>query len=77
MPTPLKRRVTRETIDAWRDRKLVVSLAPGDVLEVREKGRRKVFSAPLSWVAFEIIKRNVEAERAERKKRRKVKRGLV
>jgi hypothetical protein len=76
--TPLKHRVTRETIDeAWQGRKLVVSLTPGDIIEVREKGRRKTFAAPLSWVAMEIIKRNVEAERANGRKRRTAKRSLL
>ena len=76
--TPLKKRVTRECIDGdWRGRKLVVSLAPGDIIEVREKGRRQTFAAPISWVATQIIKMNVDAERAKRSQRRAVKRGLL
>jgi len=76
--TPLRKRVARETVDeAWQGRKLVVTLAPGDVIEVREKGRRKVYAAPISWVAMEIIKRNVEAERDGKRRRRAVSRSLV
>lgn len=77
MPTKLKKKITRETMDDWRGRPLVVSLVPGDVLEVKEKGRRKTYSAPLAWVAMEIIKRNVEAERSAKRKRRTVSRGLL
>ena len=76
--TPLRRKVTRETTeDAWQGRKLVVSLAPGDIIEVREKGRRQTFSAPIAWVARQIIQMNVDAERAKRSQRRAVKRGLL
>jgi len=77
--TPLRRKVSRETTDdAWQGRKLIVTLAPGDVIEVREKGRRKTFSAPIAWVARQIILFNVEAERAEQKTRRRlVRRSLV
>ncbi len=77
MPTPLRKPITRETLEEFRGRPLVITLAPGDILEVREKGRRKVYSAPLAWVAMEIIKRNVEAERSAKRKRRTVSRGLL
>ncbi len=73
--TPLRRKVTRETTDdAWQGRKLVVTLAPGDVIEVREKGRRQTFAAPIAWVARQIIQMNVDAKRSQR---RAVKRGLL
>ena len=75
--TPLRKRVTRETLEDWRGRKLVVTLAPGDVIEVREKGRRRVYAAPISWVAMQIVKQNVDAERAEKRKARAVKRSLI
>ena len=76
--TPLRKKVTRECTEAaWRGRKLVVSLAPGDVIEVREKGRRRVYAAPISWVALQIVKQNVDAERAEKRKARAVKRSLI
>lgn len=77
MPTKLKKKITRETMDDWRGRPLVVSLVPGDVLEVKEKGRRKTYSAPLARVALEIIKWNVDSERAEKRTRRAVSRSLL
>lgn len=40
MTTELKKSVSRVTIGTHRGRKLVISLLPGDVIEIREKGRR-------------------------------------
>ena len=40
MTTELLKKVSRVTLLAHRGRKLVVTLLPGDLLEIREKGRR-------------------------------------
>lgn len=42
MTTSFTKRVRRITDGEHRGRKLVVSLAPGDIIEIREAGRRTV-----------------------------------
>lgn len=47
-------------------------------LTVREKGRRTVYGPlPYGWLKLKAAERMAEQRRAERAKRRKVKRGLL
>jgi len=61
--TDLKKPVTRRTRAPLgsQGRRLVVSLLPGDVLEIREERRRVGARAPLDWVFWAMTKRNVDA----------------
>ena len=70
--TNLHKTVRRVTVDECPTvrRRLVVALEPGDVLAIREHGRRRWFRAPIGRVFVLLAKWNVEAERAERKARR-------
>lgn len=40
MTTKLLKKVSRETVLEHRGRKLVISMLPGDLIEIREKGRQ-------------------------------------
>ena len=79
MSTTLRKAITRVTVECynWQGRPLVVSLLPGDVLSMREKGSRKNFVAPLSRVYQQLVDWNVAAERADRKRTNRVRRGLL
>ncbi len=56
---------------------LVVSLTPEGVT-IREKGRRTVYGPlPYGWLRLKAAERMAEQRRAERAKKRKVKRGLM
>jgi hypothetical protein len=78
MPTELRKRVVRRTTGDydWRGRKIVVMLEPGDVIGMREERRRKVFRAPISRVFVQLIRWNVDAERAEKAAERKKRREM-
>lgn len=80
MAIPLHKPVRRKTAAVYRvlfnqPRQIIVSLAPGDVLEFREAGRRAIFRLPID-AAFRYAVR-LQAEAAARKKReeRKAKRN--
>jgi hypothetical protein len=70
--TDLDKPISRRTKDPWnyQKRRLVVTLFPGDVIEMREERSQKSFSAPLSRVFQQIVQWNVDAERGKRKKPR-------
>jgi hypothetical protein len=71
MPTPLRKPVTRETVRAYdcaRGRRLVVTLEPGDVVTIREKGRRKGFSLSLEGVYYVAVEADVKARKREAKR---------
>jgi hypothetical protein len=79
MTTALRKPVSRLTETAVRDRgrkfrQIVVSLLPGDVIELRLKGTRFAAAMAISSVWYEAITRKALAEakqkRAERKARR-------
>jgi hypothetical protein len=67
--TDLRRTVRRRTVTncATVRRRLIVALEPGDVIAIREAGRRHWYSAPIGRVFIEIAKWNAAAERAARK----------
>jgi hypothetical protein len=73
--TDLERPVTRRSVGCYdhRGRRMVITLAPGDVILVREERTRKSFSAPLVRVMRQIIIWNADAARAEKSKNKKVK----
>jgi len=75
MTTDITKVYKRRTKDPWnyQGRRLTVLLLPGDVIGFREERRRKVFTAPISWVYSKVVAQTVAYERAERKKKRKLK----
>ena len=70
--TDLRKPIQRRTVEACPAvrRRLVVALLPGDVIEFREAGRRRRYSAPLARVFAAVARWNVDAERAEARKTR-------
>lgn len=72
--TGLRKKVTRVTVspDPWTRRLIAVTLEPGDVLSFREKGRRRIYSAPIAKVFAAVVKWNVAAEAAERRKEKAI-----
>lgn len=76
--TPIRSEVTRITVDArvrrgGKARRLIVSLAPGDVLVMREEGTRKKNARMLPLLEAWAIAGKLAAQRlkAERKAKRK------
>ena len=70
MSTPMRKQTTRETVNAYSSaggRKLIVTIGSGDVLTIREKGRRTAFS--LSIEGFYYLA--VEAELRPRKREKR------
>jgi hypothetical protein len=66
--TDLRRTVRRRTVEpcATVRRRLIVALEPGDVLAIREAGRRRWYRAPIARVFVTIAQWNIAAERAAR-----------
>lgn len=54
-------------------RRLIVALMPGDVIGFREEGRRKWYTAPISRVFVHVANWNADAERAEKKRQKALK----
>ena len=71
--TDLRRTVRRRTVApcATVRRRLVVALEPGDVLAIREEGRRRWYSAPLARVFVTIAHWIIAAERAAKRAARR------
>ena len=72
--TELRKPIKRRTVEqcATVRRRLVVAMLPGDVLAFREEGRRHWYSAPIAKVFVTVAQWNVNAERAERRRNKKV-----
>ena len=72
MVTELRKTVCRRCVDHYdhRRKKLIVSLEPGDVISFREQRSRRVFSAPLARVFQQVLVWNVDALRAEKRKKK-------
>lgn len=73
--TILHRQVNRVTTETYRGRRLVVTLMPGDLIQIRESGRhsKTAFAVPVAWVYLQICKRVAdEAVRLKREKRKRV-----
>lgn len=54
---------------------LVVTLYPGGLIGIRERGRRTERKAGLGWLYAELVRREVEAKKRERKASRNGGRG--
>lgn len=77
--TNLEKPIHRKTRGAYptlyvRPRQIVVSLLPGDFIEFRELGRRKRFRAPIDGIFKHVIRLQVLADAAEKRKQKKLKR---
>lgn len=68
--TSLRKPVVRTTVGECQAvrRRLVIALEPGDVLAIREHGRRRWYRAPISRVFMMVARWNIDAERAEKRK---------
>lgn len=73
--TPTSKPVTRVTIGAYHGRQLVVTLGPGDVLYLRQKGRRQVEGIDLASCYERAVKRRVAKELFEKAATRKARRA--
>ena len=75
--TELRKRVVRRTAGVCNTvrRCLVVALEPGDVLAIREAGRRHWVRAPLSRVFCAVSRWNADAVAAEKRAKRKASGG--
>lgn len=69
--TPLTRPVRRLSAFRHRGRHLVVSLLPGDVLELRQRRARQAYTIPIAWCFDAAVKAHVAAARAAKKLKRK------
>lgn len=77
--TDLRKEVKRRTVGVCHSarRRLIIMLCPGDVLAIREEGRRMWYRAPLGKIYINLVRWNAEAIRlakaAEKKARRAAK----
>ena len=73
MVTELRKTVCRRCVEPYdhRGKKLIVSMENGDVLSFREERSRKRFSAPLARVFRQVVVWNVDALKAEKRKKRR------
>jgi len=65
------RRRTCKPAGAPINRKLVVMLEPGDVLAIREAGRRRVYRGALEKIYWVLVKWQVDFDRREKAKAKK------
>lgn len=80
MATVLNKPVTREIPRPDGKRAWIVTLKPGGMIAVREKGRRAAYEVPIGAVWWMGAKRRAEEniqDRKEKKRARKVNRGLL
>lgn len=75
MTTPLRRAVARRTEVPHRGRRLVVTLLPGDLIELRPERCRRGEVVSLAGVYDFAVKCRVAAERWKREQARRAKRG--
>jgi hypothetical protein len=75
--TPISRPVTRMSLYPHRGRLLVATLGPGDVLYIRQKGRRAANAEGIDLAScYDLaVKRRVVYERLKKAKERKERRG--
>lgn len=71
--TPTSRPVTRVTMGVHHGRQLVATLGPGDVLYLRQKGRRQTEGIDLASCYDLAVKRRVARERFDKAAARKIK----
>jgi len=81
MTTKLRRPVHRETEATVRDgskqRSIIVSLLPGDVISLRPKGTRRAELIAVSTVWVHALRLRMLAERTQKQQRRLANRGLL
>lgn len=68
MTTELRKAVSRRTIAPHRGRRVVVTIAPGDVIGFREERTRKTYWVSLGACFDMAVKLEVARQRAEKKK---------
>lgn len=66
--TPLNREVSRRSIGTHRGRRMVVILAPGDVIGFRAERTRRVFWTTIAACADMAVKQQVLADRLAKRK---------
>jgi hypothetical protein len=66
--TPLTKNVSRRTVAPHRGRRIVVTLAPGDLIGFREEKTRTTYWTTLAACADLAVKQHSAAVRAEKKK---------
>ena len=74
MTTALAKPITRRTVGRHRGRRLVVTLQPGDLLELRPERTRRAELVTLAAVYDLAVRMRVAGELAERRAARKAKR---
>ena len=74
--TELRKPLRRRTAGAYdhQGRRVVVTLLPGDVIAFRWERTRRTFTAPINSVMRQVVKWNVDAERAARRLSRRARR---
>lgn len=74
--TPLNKQVSRRSIGTHRGRRMVVILAPGDVIGFRAERTRRVFWTTIAACADMAVRQHVLADRAaEKSAKRKQSKG--
>ena len=75
--TPLNKPVRRRTIGtAHGGRRLIVSLAPGDVITFREERTRREYLLSISGAYVYAVRLTVAKEKAEKLAARKARKGV-
>ena len=74
--TELRKPLCPRTAGAYdhQGRRVVVTLLPGDVIAFRWERTRRTFTAPINSLMRQVVKWNVDAERAARKLARRARR---
>lgn len=78
MATKLTKEVSRETgftRIGGRGKVIIVTLLPGDLIRFREKGKRTYYETTIESVVWTAIKQKAAADRAEKARLKKEKRG--
>lgn len=77
MATALKKQVVRKCErSTYRGRPLIVMLMPGDILGMREAGRRTTYTAPLDRVFVMLARWYADEEIRRKKEEKKLAKGL-
>jgi hypothetical protein len=71
MTTKLLKPISRVTVSEHRGRRIVVTMVPGDFIELRESGRRKSEIISIAGVMDFAIKCRVSREQFEKKNSKK------
>lgn len=80
MATVLTKAVTREVPRPNGDRAYMVTLKPGGIISIREKGKRTSYEVSVEavwWLGAKAAAQELRAERQVRRISRKVNRGIL